>query len=37
MSWDGRDAFGAVVPPGIYWVALDFDGERVSRRVVLLP
>jgi aminopeptidase N len=35
--WDGREASGATASPGVYWISLDFDGERLSRRIALVP
>jgi len=35
--WDGRDASGATARPGVYWILLDVNGERRSRRIVVVP
>jgi hypothetical protein len=34
--WDGRDARGERVPPGVYFSCLDVDGQRLVRRVALV-
>jgi hypothetical protein len=36
VEWTGRDAGGADVPSGVYFVVLKSKNERVTRRVVLL-
>ena len=36
-TWDGRDARGARVAGGVYFVQLQARGERLSRKVVRLP
>lgn len=33
--WDGRDAAGTIVRPGLYLVRLDSGGRRAVQRVVL--
>ncbi len=38
IRWDGRDAFGRVVPPGVYFLRCRRpDGTTESGRVVVLP
>lgn len=34
--WDTRDDQGREVADGVYWVVLDRDGERLSRRVAVI-
>jgi len=34
VTWDGRDAFGRRVPPGVYWAKLTSEGRTVSARLV---
>jgi hypothetical protein len=36
LSWDGRDARGARVPAGVYFVRLAAGGASATRRVVVL-
>ena len=36
-TWDGRDAAGARVAPGLYFVAGTLAGERRSTRVIVVP
>ena len=36
LFWDGRDANGRRLAPGIYFVAARAAGESVSSRVVLI-
>jgi hypothetical protein len=36
LQWDGRDARGAVVPPGIYRARLFVAGRTLERRVALV-
>ena len=36
VAWDGRDAAGRQLPPGIYFIRLDGAGEMRTRRTVLL-
>ncbi len=36
LAWDGRDARGARVPPGLYLVRAARDGAAVARRLVRL-
>jgi hypothetical protein len=37
VSWDGKDARGAPVPAGIYWIRLDTDdGPAITRKVLRL-
>lgn len=35
IAWDGRDALGRHVAPGLYMVRLDIDGQRFARRAVI--
>ena len=35
IVWDGRNAAGRSVAPGLYMVRLDVAGERFTRRVVV--
>ena len=35
IAWDGRDGAGRGVPPGLYMIRVNINGERFSRRVVL--
>lgn len=35
-AWDGRDEFGREVAAGVYWLRLDFDGERLLSKAVRL-
>ncbi len=37
FSWDGRDENRTRVSAGVYFVALEFEGTRLARQVVLLP
>ena len=37
LAWDAASAEGAKVPPGIYLLAGELDGRRLSRRIVRLP
>ena len=37
LSWDLKDARGARLPAGIYLCALDANGSRSSRRLIVLP
>lgn len=37
LTWDGRDAQGARVPPGVYQARIHRDGRLELTRVVLLP
>ncbi len=34
VTWDGRDGSGRRAPPDVYFVRIDVDGHRESRRVV---
>ena len=34
VSWNGRDAVGRVVPPGVYLVQAELEGRTAVRRVV---
>jgi len=34
IAWDGRDAAGRAVTPGLYWVRVDAGGQSVTRRLV---
>jgi hypothetical protein len=34
--WDGRNALGAPVRSGVYWVRLEFDGETRIRKAIKL-
>jgi len=36
VTWDGRDAGGAIAPPGVYLVRLAAGGRVASRRVALV-
>lgn len=36
VRWDGRDASGASVGPGLYWLSGTVDGVPISRRIVLV-
>jgi hypothetical protein len=36
VAWNGRDATGARVPPGVFWGVLDAEGVRVSRRIAVV-
>ncbi len=36
-GWDGRDEQGRTLPAGIYFCALEAEGRRLSRKLVLLP
>ncbi|MBN2172093.1 MAG: hypothetical protein JW819_12310 [Candidatus Krumholzibacteriota bacterium] len=36
FAWDGRDARGRAVAPGIYFARLDRDGVRETRKLVLV-
>lgn len=35
VAWDGRDALGRHVAPGLYMIRLDVDGVRYARRAVV--
>jgi hypothetical protein len=35
-AWDGRDASGAIVRPGVYMARWEVEGERASTTVTLL-
>jgi len=37
VAWDGTCPRGTRVPPGVYWMRLASGGERLARRVVLVP
>jgi hypothetical protein len=37
LRWDGRDASGAAVPAGIYFVQLVAGGDTQTRKIVLMP
>jgi len=37
LVWDLRDASGRRVAAGLYFAALDWQGRRLARRVVVLP
>jgi aminopeptidase N len=37
VAWDGRDASGQAARAGVYWVSLDFERERVARRIAVVP
>lgn len=37
VRWDGRDAQGREVPPGVYFIRLGPAGDGPTQRVVLLP
>lgn len=34
LAWDGRDASGSEVSPGLYFISLESEGSRVTRRLV---
>jgi flagellar hook assembly protein FlgD len=34
--WDGRNDLGHNVPGGIYWAALEVDGEVLTRKVSVI-
>ena len=34
VQWDGRDAFGAQVTPGVYFVRLSTGGQNTHARIV---
>jgi hypothetical protein len=36
IAWDGRNDAGLSVAPGLYWMALEADRVRSTRRVVRL-
>jgi hypothetical protein len=36
ILWDGRDAGGVRLASGVYWVTLEANGLRLTRRVVLV-
>lgn len=36
LAWDGRDAAGARVPPGLYFARVTAGGETLVRRVIAL-
>lgn len=36
LAWSGRDAAGARLDPGVYFLRLESDGEAVSRKIVLM-
>jgi hypothetical protein len=35
VAWDGRDGSSRQLAAGVYFVALEADGQRVNRKVVL--
>ena len=37
VQWNGRGDGGRLLGAGVYWVSLEFLGERRSRRVALIP
>jgi hypothetical protein len=37
IRWDGKDELGRRVASGIYWCVLEAAGNRVSRRLAVLP
>jgi hypothetical protein len=37
ITWDGADAAGRDLPPGVYFVRFEWDRDRVTERVVKLP
>jgi hypothetical protein len=37
MPWDGRDAAGRIVPPGLYFARGSWEGAEGDTRLVLLP
>ena len=36
VQWSGRDAADRRLEPGVYWVSLEFHGERRSRRLAIV-
>ena len=36
LRWNGRGDGGRALLPGVYWVSLEFEGRRVSRRIAVL-
>jgi flagellar hook assembly protein FlgD len=36
VAWDGKDDRGSTVSSGVYFYALDADGQRQTRKLVLL-
>jgi hypothetical protein len=36
IAWDGRDASGHPVAPGVYWYSLRADGRVLTRKMVLV-
>jgi len=36
VAWDGRDASGRHVAPGVYWYSLRADGRVMTRKMVLV-
>jgi hypothetical protein len=36
VAWDGRDASGRPVAPGVYWYSLRADGKALTRKMVLM-
>ena len=37
VKWDGRGDTGARMAPGVYLMRLEADGQRLTRRVLLVP
>jgi hypothetical protein len=37
LEWDGRDAAGRPVPPGVYFLRVEAEGRSAGRKVVRLP
>jgi hypothetical protein len=37
VQWDGRDDGGRTATPGIYFYSLSVDGQKATRRMLLLP
>ena len=35
LAWDGAGASGERMPPGLYLLRVDADGQRITRRIVL--
>ena len=36
VTWDGRGDDGRALRPGVYWVSLEFEGERRVRRLAIV-
>jgi hypothetical protein len=37
VAWDGRDAAGRLVPPGLYFARATWKGAQGATRLVVLP